>query len=210
MKTHAVMVRTRTAAQKLAYLRELMYQDAQVEPIFIPGPSQRADAQTKILSGPALRKAQEYLNLRHVVTPVVSTIRVIGLNQKVADSSAREEWEGGMGPTGNRQEGHMESVCPSQLSQENVSWESPCCDHLCGQEGRQEVSHVPMGKSEHESVPLVCRLRMSNRDQDTCNLLLQDYRCVVTRQEDMELEGHERRDMNACSLRPFVFKLSHA
>ena len=69
--THTVTVRTRTAAQKLAFLRELIYQDVQIQPIYIPGPSQRADAQTKCLSGPALRKAQEYLNLRHVVTPVV-------------------------------------------------------------------------------------------------------------------------------------------
>ena len=59
MNTHTV--RTRTAAQKLAFLRELIYQDVQTQPIYIPGPSQRADAQTKCLSGPALRKAQEYL-----------------------------------------------------------------------------------------------------------------------------------------------------
>ena len=76
MNTHTVTVRTRTAAQKLAFLRELIYQDPQIQPIYIPGPSQRADSQTKCLSGPALRKAQDYLNLRHVVTPVVNTIRV--------------------------------------------------------------------------------------------------------------------------------------
>ena len=94
MNTHTVTVRTRTAAQKLAFLRELIYQDPQIQPIYIPGPSQRADAQTKCLSGPALRKAQEYLNLRHVVTPVVNMIRVIGLDQSTADSSAYERLEG--------------------------------------------------------------------------------------------------------------------
>ena len=93
MNTHTVTVRTRTAAQKLAFLRELICQDAQIQPIYIPGPSQRADAQTKCLSGPALRKAQEYLNLKHVVTPVVNMIRVVGLDQTVADSSAEKGWE---------------------------------------------------------------------------------------------------------------------
>ena len=94
MNTHTVTVRTRTAAQKLAFLRELIYQDPQIQPIYIPGLSQRADAQTKCLSGPALRKAQEYLNLRHVVTPVVSTIRVLGVDRSVADSSAHERMKG--------------------------------------------------------------------------------------------------------------------
>ena len=94
LNTHTVTVRTRTAAQKLAFLRELIYQDVQTQPIYIPGPCQRADAQTKCLSGPALRKAQEYLNLRHVVTPVVSTIRVLGVDRTVADSSAYERLEG--------------------------------------------------------------------------------------------------------------------
>ena len=50
MNTHTVTVRTRTAAQKLAFLRELIYQDPQIQPIYIPGPSQRADSQTKCLS----------------------------------------------------------------------------------------------------------------------------------------------------------------
>ena len=94
MNTHTVTVRTRTAAQKQAFLRELIYQDPQIQPIYIPGPSQRADAQTKCLSGPALRKAQGYLNLRHVVTPVVSTIRVLGVDRTVADSSAYERLGG--------------------------------------------------------------------------------------------------------------------
>ena len=56
-------VRSRTAAQKLTYLRELVYQAPQVEPIYISGQSQRADGQTKILSGQLLRDAQRHFNL---------------------------------------------------------------------------------------------------------------------------------------------------
>ena len=61
--TQSVTVRTRTAAQKLNYLRELIYDDPQVEPIHISGDSQRADGLTKILSGSALRECQKGLNL---------------------------------------------------------------------------------------------------------------------------------------------------
>ena len=60
--THAVTVRTRTAALKLAYLRELTYQEREIKPLYIPGPSQRADAQTKIVSGQAFH---------NIVTPVM-------------------------------------------------------------------------------------------------------------------------------------------
>ena len=62
--TQSVTVRTRTAAQKLNYLRELIYDDPQIEPIYISGDSQRADGLTKILSGSALRECQEGLNLK--------------------------------------------------------------------------------------------------------------------------------------------------
>ena len=61
--TQSVTVRTRTAAQKLRYLRELIYENPQVEPIYISGDSQRADGLTKILSGKALSDSQESLNL---------------------------------------------------------------------------------------------------------------------------------------------------
>ena len=61
--TQSVTVRTRTAAQKLHYLRELIYENPQVEPIYISGDSQRADGLTKILSGKALSDSQESLNL---------------------------------------------------------------------------------------------------------------------------------------------------
>ena len=59
---------------------------------------------------------------------------------------------------------------------------------------------MPVSKSEHECTPLVCRLRMNNRDQDACNIFLQDYRCVVTiiRQEDVELGEHD-----ICSSSPY-------
>ena len=77
LNTHTVTVRTRTAAQKLAYLRELTYQQKEVETVYIPGSSQRADSQTKILSGQALKKAQQDLNLHEIVTPVLGTIRIL-------------------------------------------------------------------------------------------------------------------------------------
>ena len=61
--TQSVTVRTRTAAQKLHYLRELIYESPQIEPIYISGDSQRADGLTKILSGKAL---SDSLNLHSV------------------------------------------------------------------------------------------------------------------------------------------------
>ena len=63
LNTQSVTVRSRTAAQKLTYLRELVYQAPQVEPIYISGQSQRADGQTKILSGQPLRQTQRHFNL---------------------------------------------------------------------------------------------------------------------------------------------------
>ena len=100
---------------------------------------------------------------------------------------------GHTGLSGNGHDCVLESVCPSQSSQGQFSRGRTCRGHLCDQEGRQEVSRAPVGRSEHECVPLVCRLRMNTRDQDTSNILLQDYRCVVTtiRLEDVELGGHD-------------------
>ena len=63
LNTQSVTVRSRTAAQKLTYLKELVYQAPQVEPIYISGQSQRADSQTKNLSGQPLREAQRHFNL---------------------------------------------------------------------------------------------------------------------------------------------------
>ena len=189
MNTHTVTVRTRTAAQKLAFLRELIYQNPQIQPIYIPGPSQRADAQTKCLSGPALRKAQEYLNLRHVVTPVVSTIRVLGVDRTVADSSAYERWEGSEAKERIWKEGdsHVESVSPCRSLQESPG-------QTYGQKGRQESSQQALCELEPESTPLLRRLRMNVRTQDQSNIFLQDYRCVVTaiRQEDVGVDAYNK------------------
>ena len=64
--TQSVTVRTRTAAQKLHYLRELICESPQIEPIYISGDSQRADGLTKILSGKALSDSQESLNIHPI------------------------------------------------------------------------------------------------------------------------------------------------
>ena len=201
MNTHTVTVRTRTAAQKLAFLRELTYQDPQIQPIYIPGPSQRADSQTKCLSGPALRKAQDYLNLRHVVTPVVSTIRVLGVDQSVADSSACERWEG----CERKQEIQGEdSSC--------VRSNSPCLsqegslDQVQNQEGMQASPHQILDDLDPEEVPFLCRLRMGCNRQDQDTIFLQEYRRVVTviRQEDIGVDVHDKR-----SPMPFLCGSSH-
>ena len=169
MNTHAVTVRTRTAAQKLAFLRELIYQDPQIQPIYIPGPSQRADAQTKCLSGPALRKAQEYLNLRHVVTPVVNMIRVIGLDQSAADSSAYEKLERNRveKESVDRDSSHVVSVSPSQSRQE-------CHSQDQVQGGGQDHSQTMVCDLDQRTTPLLCRLRMTFRDQDLSNVFFTD------------------------------------
>ena len=190
MNTHTVTVRTRTAAQKLAFLRELIYQDPQIQPIYIPGPSQRADSQTKCLSGPALRKAQEYLNLRHVVTPVVSTIRVLGVDRSDANSSACEKGEGceKEQETEGGGSSHVKSGGPCQ-SQERSRGQ------MNGQEGRQASSHSMLCELDRENVPCLCRLRMDCRNQDQGNIFLQEYRRVVTviRQEDIGVDVHDKR-----------------
>ena len=72
--TQSVTVRTRTAAQKLNYLRELIYENPQVEPIYISGHSQRADGLTKILSGRSLSDSQESLNLLPS-TPLITGVQ---------------------------------------------------------------------------------------------------------------------------------------
>ena len=189
MNTHTVTVRTRTAAQKLAFLRELIYQDPQIQPIYIPGPSQRADAQTKCLSGPALRKAQEYLNLRHVVTPVVNMIRVIGLDRSVADSSACERLEGSKAGKESIDTGdsHVVSVSPSQSLQERHGQNQV-------QEEGQDHSQTIVCDLGQKTTPLLCRLRMNFRDQDLSNVFLQDYRCVVTviRQENVDVDACDK------------------
>ena len=201
MNTHTVTVRTRTAAQKLAFLRELIYQDPQIQPIYIPGPSQRADSQTKSLSGPALRKAQEYLNLRHVVTPVVSTIRILGVNRSDADSSDRERREecGKEQELEDRGSSHVQSTGPCQ-SQEG------CLDRMHGQEGTQVSSHRTLCELDQKKGLFLCRLRMEGMNQGQDNVFLQEYGRIVTviRQEDIGVDVHDKR-----SLMPFVCGSSH-
>ena len=188
MNTHTVTVRTRIAAQKLAFLRELIYQDVQIQPTYIPGPSQRADAQTKCLSGPALRKAQEYLNLRHVVTPVVNTIKVVGVDRIVADSSASERLEESKLMKGGQRDSvsYVESVSHCQLGQESLG-------PIQGQEAGQALSQQTLLVHDHST--LLCRLRMDYRTRDHTNLFLQDYRRIVTviRQEDVGVDVHDKR-----------------
>ena len=188
MNTHTVTVRTRTAAQKLAFLRELIYQDPQIQPIYIPGPSQRADAQTKCLSGPALRKAQEYLNLRHVVTPVVNMIRVTGFDRNVADSSAYERLEGSKA---EKEEVNVSSGRVTSVSHSRSWQESHGLNHVQGKD--QDHSQTMVCDLDQETTPLLCRLRMTPREQDLSNVFLQDYRCVVTviRQENVEVDAHD-------------------
>ena len=201
MNTHMVTVRTRTAAQKLAFLRELIYQDPQIQPIYIPGPSQRADSQTKCLSGPALRKAQDYLNLRHVVTPVVSTIRVLGVDRSVADSSACERWEGRERKQGIQGEDSscVKSSSP-RLSQKGSF------DQVQDQEGMQASAHQILYDLDPEEAPFLCRLRMDCNSQDQDTIFLQEYRRVVTviRQEDIGVDVHDKR-----SPMPFLCGSSH-
>ena len=201
MNTHTVTVRTRTAAQKLAFLRELIYQDPQIQPIYIPGPSQRADSQTKCLSGPALRKAQEYLNLRHVVTPVVSTIRVLGMDRIDADSSAGEEWKG----CGKKQESADEGSCRVEPVRLCRSQEGSL-DQIHGQEGMQVSSHRTLCELGQKKAPFLCRLRMNCVNQDQDNVFLQEYRRIVTviRQEDIGVDIHDKR-----SPMPFMCGSSH-
>ena len=95
----AVALKQLNTAQKLAYLRELVYQQEEIETVYIPGSSQRADPQTKILSGQALKKAQQDLNLHEIVTPVIGTIRTLydshrtGQALNVQHSEESRAWE---------------------------------------------------------------------------------------------------------------------
>ena len=130
---------------------------------------------------------------------MVNTIRVIGLDRKAADSSAVKRWEG------DRTEGVIESSDNSDLESSSPCQSAQTClgrlSEQEGQVGRQESSQMPMGRSEHECAPLLCRLRMNFRDQDSSNIVLQDYRCIVTiiRQEDVDLDVHDN-----CSSLPCV------
>ena len=136
------------------------------------------------------------MNLRHVVTPVVNAIRVLGVDRTVADSSAYERLEGSELKKGIWRESgsHVESVSPCRSLQESFG-------QIQGQEEGQGFSRQTMCELEQENAPLLCRLRMNLRDQDQPNIFLQDYRCVVTviRQEDVGVDVHDK-----CSSLPCV------
>ena len=53
---------------------------------------------------------------------------------------------------------------------------------------------------DQRTTPLLCRLRMTFRDQDLSNVFLQDYRCVVTviRQENVEVDACDKRFSLPC------------
>ena len=118
---------------------------------------------------------------------MVNTIRVVGVDQTVADSSAHERLEGNEAKKGiwGRGDSHVESISPWRSLQE-----SPC--RIQDQEGRQEYSQQASCELDQKYSPLLCRLRMNLRDQDRPNIFLQDYRCVVTviRQEDVGVDNH--------------------
>ena len=151
--------------------------------------------------GPALRKAQDYLNLRHVVTPVVSTIRVLGVDRSDADSSACERWEG----CGRKQEiegegsSHGKSDSPCLSQEESLG-------QVQDQEGMQASPHQILCNLDQKNVPFLCRLRMDCSNQDQDSIFLQEYRRVVTalRQEDIGVDVHDK-----CFPMPFMCGSSH-
>ena len=133
LNTQSVTVRSRTAAQKLTYLRELVYQAPQVEPIYISGHSQRADGQTKILSGQHLREAQRHFNL---IPPAELRIQVCyhpffspklvsiqedrEFNYTPNNAGGETRYEKGTGGGGSKQAG---SGCPQMTPQERKQYE---------------------------------------------------------------------------------------
>ena len=133
LNTQSVTVRSRTAAQKLTYLRELVYQAPQVEPIYISGQSQRADGQTKILSGQPLREAQRHFNLiphaelriQVCYHPVFSR-RLVSIQEDREstytqnDAGSEIRCEEGTGGGGSRQSGNE---CPQMTPQERRQYE---------------------------------------------------------------------------------------
>ena len=121
---------------------------------------------------------------------MVSTIRVLGVDQGDADSSACERWEGCEGKQETQGEGssHVKSVSPC-LSQ----GESP--GQVQDQEGMQASSHQTLRDLDQKNVPFLCRLRMDCSSQDQDSIFLQEYRRVVTviRQEDIGVDVHDKR-----------------
>ena len=124
-----------------------------------------------------------------MVTPVVSAIRVLGVDRIVADSSAYERLEGSEVTKGmwKERDSHVESLSPCRSLQENHG-------QVHGQEEGQEPSQQTLCELERENAPLLCRLRTNLRDQGQPNIFLQDYKCVVTviRQEDVGVDVYDK------------------
>ena len=137
--TQSVTVRTRTAAQKLNYLRELIYDDPQIEPIYISGDSQRADGLTKILSGSALRECQEGLNLMY---PSVQNEEHDSQEEKKKEVEKPEQAKIGACIVSRQAEGESSSLDSTQVgSSDNSAVLAPVC-LAC------QVDQVQVRKSE--------------------------------------------------------------
>ena len=80
-------VRSRTAAQKCASSRELVYQEPQVEPIYICCQSQRGDGQTKTLSGQVLKQSLQHLSWFPALSPAVHVCYVANQDKASLDGS---------------------------------------------------------------------------------------------------------------------------
>ena len=132
----------------------MTYQEREIDPVYIPGPSQRADAQTKILAGQALKKVQQDINLHNIVTGVIGIIRMLADPNKTGQvpnvQRAAECREG--------QEGHQDQEgAYRQLS----GWCSPIIEgpHEASGSGSQfGVSHeVGVRRSSHDVSDTGCR-----------------------------------------------------
>ena len=133
LNTQSVTVRSRTAAQKLTYLRELVYQAPQVEPIYISGQSQRADGQTKILSGQPLKEAQRHFNLiphadlriQVCYHPIFSPKLVSIQEDRESTNNPRDVGDEGRYVKGTEGEGCRQSgnECPQMTLQERKQYE---------------------------------------------------------------------------------------
>ena len=156
LSAQSVTVRSRTAAQKLTYLRELVYQAPQVEPIYILGTvSVRADGQTKILSGQLLRDAQRHFNLiphaelriqvcYHPSFPpkLVSIREDRELSYLTGDNSVRAQVVKGIGGGGSRQ---LDKDCLQMTPQERKQY-----DWYVKRYERADMTRDPNGERERD------------------------------------------------------------
>ena len=134
--TQSVTVRTRTAAQKLNYLRELIYENPQVEPIYISGDSQRADGLTKILSGKSLSDSQESLNL------LPSTPLTIGVQEERVSTVQNDVHAHALEDT--KLEADAPRVCTFRMDRQD---ESPSLDSIHDESRIPSRYSTPQGHS---------------------------------------------------------------